>query len=218
MRTLGAISASRRFPRTPGRSRRGAFVAEVAMAAVVLMIGMALTVKIVGFVASERRQTELRQRAILEVGNLMERLTGYPYQDISAELARKLSQPETTGQKLRGSELTVDVTESEIKPGRFSKRIAIRLRWRNRAGQWDAPVRLTSWMERPPLAKGAPQTLPLTNSTPRSSPLTKGTPLSSPLQRVTRHSSPFTSATPRSSPLTKGGYRGVLPDERRRLT
>ena len=32
--------------------------------------------------------------------------------------------------------------------GRAAKRIAIRLRWRGSSGEWVAPVRLTSWIER----------------------------------------------------------------------
>jgi hypothetical protein len=128
--------------------RRGAIVVEMAMAGVVLMIGMMLTVKVVGFVASQRREAEHRQRAILEVGNLMERMTAYAYDEVSAELARRLTLSDAARLSLPGSELAIDVTPSEASPGRPSKRIAIRLRWRNRSGEWDRPVRLTSWIER----------------------------------------------------------------------
>ena len=49
------------------------------MAAVLLMIAMTLTVKVMGYVGIERRATERRQRALLEVANLMERITAHPF-------------------------------------------------------------------------------------------------------------------------------------------
>ena len=58
--------------------RRGSLLVEVAMAAVLLMIAMTLTVKVLGLVALERRASERRQRALFEVANVMERITSYP--------------------------------------------------------------------------------------------------------------------------------------------
>ena len=46
------------------RTRRGSLLVEVAMATVLLMIGMTLTVKVLGWVALERRAAERRQRAV----------------------------------------------------------------------------------------------------------------------------------------------------------
>ena len=48
--------------------RRGSLLVEVAMAAVLLMIAMTLTVKVLGLVALRARAAERRQRAVLEVG------------------------------------------------------------------------------------------------------------------------------------------------------
>jgi hypothetical protein len=118
------------------------------MASVLLVIGMTLTVQVLGFVAAQRRSGERRQHAVLEAGNLMERITGYPYPDVSADLARKMTLSPGARQVLPDPELKIDITERQLDGGRFAKRIAIRLCWRNRAGQWDAPVRLTSWIER----------------------------------------------------------------------
>jgi Tfp pilus assembly protein PilV len=128
--------------------RRGSLLAEVAMATVMLLIGMTLTVKVMGYVGLQRRSAEHRQRAIQEVANVMERLTAYPYEEVTAERARALSISQTAVQSLPDAELAVDVNESQPGAGRSAKRIAIRLRWRNRAGEWEAPVRLTTWIER----------------------------------------------------------------------
>ena len=128
--------------------RRGSLLAEVAMATVMLLIGMTLTVKVMGYVGLQRRSAEHRQRAVQEVANAMERLTAYPFEEVTAERARELSISQTAVQSLPDAELAVNVNESQPGAGRSAKRIAIRLRWRNRSGEWEAPVRLTTWIER----------------------------------------------------------------------
>ncbi len=117
------------------------------MAAVLLMIAMTLTVKMLGFVGLERRASERRERALLEVGNLMEQMTAYPFDEVTTDLGRRLTLSPTSRQSLPDSELAVDVAASEPGPGRSAKRIAITLRWRGPGGEWVAPVRLTSWIE-----------------------------------------------------------------------
>jgi hypothetical protein len=128
-------------------SRRGSLLVELTVATGMLMIGMTLTVKVLGYAALERRAAEHRQRADLEVANVMERLTAYPFDELTPERARTLSISPATLESLPGAELAVDVNPSQLGAGRSSKRIAIRLRWRNRAGEWEAPVRLTTWIE-----------------------------------------------------------------------
>ena len=128
--------------------RRGSLLVEVAMAAVLLMIAMTLTVKVLGLVALERRASERRQRALVEVANVMERITAHPFDDVTPELAGRLTLSTSARQSLSDSELAVDVAGSEPGPGRSAKRIAIKLRWRGPNGEWMAPVRLTSWIER----------------------------------------------------------------------
>jgi hypothetical protein len=128
--------------------RRGSLLVEVAMAAVLLMIAMGLTVKVLGLVAVERRASERRQRALSEVGNLMERITAYPFDEVTPELGRRLALTPASRQSFPGAELAVDVADDEPGAGRSAKRVAIRLRWRGPEGEWVAPVRLTSWIER----------------------------------------------------------------------
>jgi uncharacterized membrane protein len=131
-----------------GRRRRGSLLAEVAMATVILMIAMSLTVKVLGWVALERRAAEQRQRAVLEVANVMERITAYPFDEVTPDLTRRITLSTTAAQSLRDSDLAVELTSSEPAADRSAKRIAIRLRWKGRSGEWLAPVRLTSWIER----------------------------------------------------------------------
>jgi Tfp pilus assembly protein PilV len=131
------------------RSRRsGSLLVEVAMAAVLLMIAMTLTVKVIGLVALERRASERRQRALFEVANVMERITSYPFDDVTPELAGRLTLSAPARQSLPDSELAIDVAGPEPGQDRAAKRIAIKLRWRGPDGEWVAPVRLASWIER----------------------------------------------------------------------
>jgi hypothetical protein len=118
------------------------------MAAALLMVAMALTVRVLGFVAHERRASERRQRALVEVANLMERITANPFDQVTPALAKSLTLSTGGQQSLPDSELAVDVAESAPGAGRAARRIAIRLRWRGPDGEWVAPVRLTSWIER----------------------------------------------------------------------
>jgi hypothetical protein len=118
------------------------------MATVMLVIAMSLTVKVLGWVALERRAAERRRRAVLEVANVMERITAYPFEEVTPDLTRRITLSTTAGQSLPESDLVVEVTNSDPGAGRSAKRIAIRLRWKGRSGEWDAPVRLTSWIER----------------------------------------------------------------------
>jgi hypothetical protein len=120
---------------------------ELTLAVFLLAVAMTTTVQVLGWVATERRGVERRQCATLEVANLMERLTAEPYDRVTPKSARALNLSEETRRKLPQPELTVDVAEQDV-GGHKEKRLAVRLRWRNRGGTWEAPVRLTTWIAR----------------------------------------------------------------------
>ena len=78
----------------------------------------------------------------------MERITSEPFDEVTAERARRLSISPESAASLPGAELSVEVNEESPAAARSAKRIAIRLRWKGRSGEWEAPVRLTTWIER----------------------------------------------------------------------
>jgi hypothetical protein len=120
---------------------------EMTIAAAMLTVAMAMTVKVLGYAGQHRRSADQRQRALLEVANLMERITAGPFDEVTEERARRLSiAPEAAG-SLPGAELAVEVKEERPGSDRSTKRIAVRLRWKGRSGEWEAPVRLTTWIE-----------------------------------------------------------------------
>jgi len=134
--------------RSNKRARRGSLLAEVTMAAVLLMIAMTLTIKVMGYAGMERRSTERRQRALLEVGNLMERITAYEFDQVTAGLAAQMTLSDEARRTLPDAELVVNIADNVPPAGHKAKRIGIKLRWRDRNGEWERPVRLTSWIER----------------------------------------------------------------------
>ena len=128
--------------------RRGSLLAEVAMSGAMLMIAMALTVKVLGWVGVERKVWDRRQWAAQEAANVMEQITSRPFGDVTAESAKKLSLSPEARRMLPDAELKLEIGENDQAGGAGSKRIALQLRWHNRSGEWDAPVRLVSWIYR----------------------------------------------------------------------
>jgi hypothetical protein len=130
------------------RRRRGSLLAEATMSSVILVVVMAVTVKVLGWAAHERRGLERRERAVLEVASLIERITARPYDFVTPELAGEFTAAARNTRTLPDSDLKIDIAETHPGAGRSAKRIAIELRWREPSGEWAAPVRLTSWIER----------------------------------------------------------------------
>ncbi len=133
----------------PSRSRRrGSLLPELAMSAVMLSIAMGLTIKVLGYAGQQRRSADQRQRAMLEVANVMERITALPFDELTTERARRVAISPAAAGSLGGAELAVEVTDETPGPGRAARKVAVRLRWKGRSGESEAPVRLTTWVER----------------------------------------------------------------------
>jgi hypothetical protein len=123
-------------------------LAEMTIAAGMLVVVMTLTVQVLGYAGQQRRAADQRQRAMLEAANLLERITAGPFDEVTPERARRLAIEPATPASLPGADWAVDVTDDPPGPGRSAKRIAVRLRWKGRLGEWEAPVRLVTWIER----------------------------------------------------------------------
>ncbi len=129
-------------------TRRGSLLPEMAISGIMMMVAMGLTVKVLGQAGQQRRSADQRQRAVLVVANIMERITAEPFDGVTAERARRLSLSPGSSAALPGAELAVEVNDETPAPGRSARRIAVRLRWKGRSGEWEAPVRLITWIER----------------------------------------------------------------------
>ena len=148
LRTGGDRSSEPRFQRNPlAAPRRRAFtVFEMTIAVILLAAVMGVTVQTLGWVARERRASEAREVAVREVANLMERLAARPWDRLSPDSVKGVTLSETGRRALPGAELAVAVDDKGASDG--AKRVALTLRWRDRAGEWVAPVRLTTWVQR----------------------------------------------------------------------
>jgi Tfp pilus assembly protein PilV len=122
--------------------RRAFTMVEVTVTALMLAIAMTLTLKLLGWVIAERRALDRRTVAIQEVANQMERVSAIPWNDLDSNAVAKSTLSPSARDSLPGAELALDV---DAKSSADAKRITIALRWRTRAGNWDAPVRLSAW-------------------------------------------------------------------------
>ncbi len=131
---------------TSAARRRGFTLVEILVSVAMLATAMSLTVGLLGALAAERRAAERRLCAVQEVANLMERVSARPWGEVTPESLRTVSLSPRALQALPGAELTATVDDASAGPG--GKRISLRLRWRDRAGTWTAPVRLSAWIYR----------------------------------------------------------------------
>lgn len=128
-------------------ARRGSLLLETAMAALMLMLAMTIVVQVVGSVANARRNWDRRMMAANEVSNQVERLAARPFDDLMPGPVDGLSLS-TEAQGLPAADLKAEVVSAEATGGVESKRLSVQLRWRNAAGDWSTPVRLTTWIHR----------------------------------------------------------------------
>jgi hypothetical protein len=134
-----------RRPEGVGRQGRAAFsVLEVIAACVMLATAMVITVHVLTLSWAQSREIERRQFAVQEAANLLERLTGAPWETLDAELAAAQQLRPEDLSRLPGGELDVVIEPGGDAPR--SKRIAVTLRWRSRSGDFTSPVRLTAWV------------------------------------------------------------------------
>jgi type II secretory pathway pseudopilin PulG len=131
---------------TASQRRRAFTLLEVTITALLLIIAMTVTLQVLGWVATERRAADRRQCALHEAANLMERVAGRRWDELTPETLRRITLSDEAKQALPGAELSMAAEESkEPAPAR---RISLRLRWRNRSGGWESPILLTAWAYR----------------------------------------------------------------------
>ena len=133
-------------PDAPRFRRRGFTLLELALTVAILAIAMGATIEVLGWIAAGRRAVERRQFAAQEAANVLERFASRPFDGVTPEAAKAVTLSDAARAALPGAELTVLVDDRAASPD--ARRVAVRLRWRQRNGEWEAPVRLTTWIER----------------------------------------------------------------------
>jgi hypothetical protein len=119
------------------------FLIELAVAGVLLLALTALCVKYFAATAAQRRALDQRQAALVEAGNVMERIDAVAWGDLSAERLSKIALSPETKLALPEGELKIDLGNEDAKPA--AKRITVTIRWQDNEGRWTQPVRLVAW-------------------------------------------------------------------------
>ena len=121
---------------------------EAAASVMMLAVAMTLVVKVVGGVAREHRANDRRSLAMTEAANLMERAGAIPFDDLTPAALKSVGLSDQARASLPGASLDLGMTEDDPVGGKGSKRISLKIRWRNLADDWEAPVSLTTWTYR----------------------------------------------------------------------
>lgn len=126
-------------------SRRSGFTTLEAIVSGILLSMLVVTaVPLLMTVAVLRSAADQRQLAAQTVANVMEQLTARSADELTQEAVADVELPKEAAAVLREPDLNIRVAEAERSAG--LQRIAIELRWKNRAGDYEAPVRLVSWV------------------------------------------------------------------------
>ena len=103
---------------------------------------MTAAIPTLGWIVRERQLNRQRQTAILEVGNVMERVRLLDWKSLTPEQAAKFELSDALRNELPDARLTVTVSDDA---GAKARRVLVELRWEPLAGHHAPPVRLAAW-------------------------------------------------------------------------
>ena len=126
-------------------NRRGMTILELVIAGALLGTLLIVSLKMIGAVGDWRREADRRQLALFEVANLMERVAARPWSELTPEADDDVRLSDNIRQRLPGAELKIEVSDSPPERKPTSKRIAVSIRWRDRAGRMLPLVSITTW-------------------------------------------------------------------------
>ncbi|MBU4273499.1 MAG: hypothetical protein KKA28_16690 [Planctomycetes bacterium] len=120
-------------------------ILELVVAGALLGTLLVVCLKMIGAVADWRRESDRRQLALFEAANLMERVADRPWDELTPEAVAAVRLPDNIRERLPGAELKIEVSDSPPERKPPSKRIAVSIRWRDRAGRMLPPVSIATW-------------------------------------------------------------------------
>jgi prepilin-type N-terminal cleavage/methylation domain-containing protein len=124
--------------------RRGLSLIEVSAAIVLLGALATIVMQSLEWTLVERREAERREIALVEAGNAMERLAAANWESLAPRASAEEPLSAIAKEMLPGGRLTTEVKAAGDDPA--ARRIVVEVRWLNRAGETDQPVRLTTWV------------------------------------------------------------------------
>lgn len=119
---------------------------ELAVAGVLLGTLLVVCLQLLTATAAMRNSVEQRQLAVIEVGNVMERVAARRWAELTPQAAAAERLSPSARDRLPGAELKVELSEPPATPKEPpAKRITVSLRWQDRTGQYLPPVTVTTW-------------------------------------------------------------------------
>jgi type II secretory pathway pseudopilin PulG len=111
------------------------------VSAILLGALLLLAVPLLGWVSHQRRIADQRQYALLLLSNTIEELGQRPWDELSDDALAEVKLATEVSQFLDSAVMkaTVEIEDEPIP----TKSITVSLTWRNRAGETNAPVKLT---------------------------------------------------------------------------
>jgi hypothetical protein len=131
------MNSQPRFPRTP--RRKGALLLETAAGGALLAIAFVLLLRLVGWVAAERRDADRRQAAVSLASNVLERLATQPPRSWKSRSEPVSSIEPETARLLPGGTVKIAFDGSE-QDG--LKRVQVSVSWTGS----PSPQRLSAWL------------------------------------------------------------------------
>jgi Tfp pilus assembly protein PilE len=126
--------------------RKGSLLLELVVASVLLGVVMSAAVPALGWIARQRSVAQQRQAVLLEVDNLMERMTALDWSDLTPQRAAEFKLSDHLLDQL--SEPKLDVAVQLDGQDETAKEIRIEMLWSMGAGRPAPPVRLSAWFFR----------------------------------------------------------------------
>ena len=129
----------------PGRSvARGFTLLEIIVSMILLGIVLAMVVPMTRLVVEQRRRSETRRAALLEVSNALERLTIDPSRGPAVGEEQTLPVSESLAARLKEPTLVVRTEAVDGPPA--GRRFDASLTWSERSGRRAAPLRLSAFV------------------------------------------------------------------------
>ncbi len=132
--------------RTPdiNHSHRGFTIAELIIAMLLLTTVSAVLVPVVQLAARQRQAVRQRQLALNLAENTLEAALLRNWDDLTTERLSTMHIADLTVLAVPLPGLTRNILVTD-RPSDEARQITVEIRWRNHAGDWTAPVRLSAW-------------------------------------------------------------------------
>ena len=129
-------------PFTHRPSRRGYLLAEVLVAAVVVMTLAVLSTQMLRASAGQRASLRHRQAAMEEAANVMERIAARPWAQLTPDEVRQERLSDDARQMLLDGELSIELLPQTGLPG--ARQVLVTVSWRE-GTTGPRAVRLAAW-------------------------------------------------------------------------